>query len=159
MQETLWIGLHVFRKKYRWGCLAKHNLSPCSVDEQAFTDRLHQDPLKRDLRKAGIIFAIAAADIGVDAGEPDLAKILRRLTGRGWQGRSPEVVLVAATMLMDRNGVTPGAKNRVLPVEGEFDRRIDPSIRTDRVPEAAEIDFNLARKCILEGFFRRECLR
>ena len=80
MQKAFGIGLHVFGKKYQWGCLAKHNLSPCSVNEQPVTDRLHQDPLKRDLGKAGVIFAIAAADIGVDAGEPDLAKLLRRVT-------------------------------------------------------------------------------
>ena len=59
--------------------MAKHGLSPRSVNEQTFTNCLHQHPLKRDLRKAGVIFTIAAADIGVDAGEPDLAKILQRL--------------------------------------------------------------------------------
>jgi len=80
MQDPFWIGLDVFGKKYRWSCLAKHSLSPRSVNEQPLTNCLHQHPLKRDLRKAGPIFAIAAADIGVDAGEPDLAKILRRVT-------------------------------------------------------------------------------
>ena len=53
--------------------------------------------------------------------------------------------------------MTPGADDRILPVEAQLDWVIDPTVRTDSVPNAAEMHLNLARECIFEGVFSGEC--
>ena len=52
--------------------------------------------------------------------------------------------------------MTSDADDRVLAVEAQFDRIIDPTIRTYGVPNAAEVHLNLARKRILERVFGLE---
>ena len=49
----------------------------------------------------------------------------------------------------------PRADDRVLPVEAQVDRRCDPSIRTHRVPHAAEMHLHRPRKRILKRVLRR----
>jgi diadenosine tetraphosphate (Ap4A) HIT family hydrolase len=80
----------------------------------------------------------------MNTGEPHPPDIL------AWKRITPEIRLKATAPLVDRDCMPSVANDGVLSSEGEIDRRVDPAIRTDRIPKTAKVDINCLRETTFE---------
>ncbi len=123
------------------------------IDLKATGHRLIDHPEQRIFRKSALGFGIAAADIGMDAGEPHLLDILRlgiaiveAVMSEGLR-RVPFFQPKHAAPLVDRNRLAENLHARILQGVGElFQARPVKPVRPrhdharDRVPDADEMD-------------------
>src|SRR5579872_5495631 len=95
---------------------------------------------------------IAATDIRVDAGEPDLLDVLGSdvLTIRTGQRLAPEIVAEEAAAFIDRNRVPSCLHDGIARRVRQLDRIVDPADRTDRVPDADEVQPAIIGEGLLE---------
>ena len=130
-------------------------ISQRDVDFQALSRGLVDQPGERKLRQTAFAFRIAAADVGVHAGEPDLLDVLRDLRRMGIKRIGDEVLRLSPAIepeqtaaLVDRHGMAkdfnagiPGGVRQCLQrrkgVEAIPPRHDQGS---DRIPNADEFD-------------------
>ncbi len=145
MHVRLRIRLNILRHPaLRSSLPAKHDVRPSRIYYQIGASGFDQHPLQRHLGKLTGLLRVTAADVGMNAGEPDLFNLLLI------EGLAPEIRLKIATALVQRDGVPDSFNLRISSRIWQDDGIVNPANGAYGIPETEEMQRAKSRKCVLE---------
>ena len=106
------------------------------LEEAALLASFVEHPLERGLCQAALFFRIAAAYVGMSAGEPQLLETCMLVGGI----RAEQIGLEAGAMLVDRNGVAHVVDGRIIRRKRHGAKIPDETEGTDGVPNTDKVD-------------------